>query len=347
MGTVPGADAAEAFASGCGPVAEPHQQHPHVLHEICHRCSVFQRPDGNRENRQKPPPLAGSFRLPEGHFRAGNESRRSGPAGDEGGDEADCCISNNPCQRSAVKMARPGGQKKSTLEGWIFLFDLRLVQLGRNLVPDGLDQLDQGNQDDDGGNHGIGLEPLIPVADGQVPQAAAPQGTGHGAGTDQADHRQGDAQHNGMHGFRQQHLPDDLERGGPHALGGFNDPGIHFQQGGFDDPGNERGAGNGQRHDGGGGANGRPHDDPGEGNDGHHQDDEGHGPEGVDNGAQGLVESRIFLDVAFSGNGQDHPQGDAEQGCNGRREGHHVEGLSQGLNQQMDHIRRHNRSPRL
>lgn len=228
-----------------------------------------------------------------------------------------------------------------------FLFDLRLIQFAGNLVPDALYHLHQGDQHDDGGDHGVSLEPLVSVADGQISQATASQGTGHGAGANQADHGQGDAQDNAVHGFGQQHFPDDLHGAGAHALGGFDDAGVHFQQGGFDDPGNERGAGNGQGHDGGGGPDGAAHDDTGQGDDGHHQDDEGDGPEGVYNGAQGFVQGRIFFDVALAGNGQDYAQGDAADCGDGGGKGHHVQGFAQGFHQQMDHIRRHNQSPRL
>ena len=48
------------------------------------------------------------------------------------------------------------------------LLHLCFVQFGADIVPDGLDELNQGNEDDDRCRHGICLETLISVTDSKV-----------------------------------------------------------------------------------------------------------------------------------------------------------------------------------
>ncbi len=58
--------------------------------------------------------------------------------------------------------------------------ELAVVVALCDAVAEGLHELNHDDEDDDGGEHDVGLEALVAVADGKVAEAAAADGTGHG-----------------------------------------------------------------------------------------------------------------------------------------------------------------------
>ena len=54
-------------------------------------------------------------------------------------------------------------------------------------IAEGLNSVDAYDQDDNSRQHDVRTEPLVAVTNGNVPQTAAADGTGHGGRTDKAD----------------------------------------------------------------------------------------------------------------------------------------------------------------
>lgn len=260
---------------------------------------------------------------PERVFRRGPEkSPRVSP--EQGGPPLAMPNQNFPNKNSPL-VPRTGTSGEFAYSG-----NLVFIEFPGNRVADGLDALDEDNQDDDRRDHDIGLETLVAVADGQVAQTTAAEGAGHGGRADEGNQGEGDAQENGVQRFRQHDLPDDLPGAGPHGLGHLDDAGIDFQHGRLNDTGHEGGARNGQGHDGRRRADGRTDDEAREGDDGHHEDNERNGPDGVDDGAEDVVDRRVRQNVVLPRDSQDDAQGNAEQAGDGDGHDDHVEGFPEG-----------------
>ena len=69
-----------------------------------------------------------------------------------------------------------------------------LVHAARQAVAEGLDQLHQDDQHHHHGEHHLGHEALVAVADAEVAEAAAADGPDHRREADQRHHRQGEAE---------------------------------------------------------------------------------------------------------------------------------------------------------
>lgn len=223
------------------------------------------------------------------------------------------------------------GKAGQEIEGAGFFGAGRLVQplidAPGQPVENQLDHLHQDNQEHHRHPHNGGDAPLMAVPDGDVAQAAGAHGAGDG-GIGQNRH-QGDGAPQDQRGLRlrQVHLPDDLEGGGAHGLGGLDHTGVYLVQRGLHHPGDEGGGGHHQRRDGALDADGGAHHHPGEGHNGHHQNDEGDGPADVDDPVQHPVDAPVGPDAVGLGQDQGHPQREADQigECGGDH--HHYQGI--------------------
>ena len=188
-----------------------------------------------------------------------------------------------------------------------------------------LDEVDDDDEDDDRRQHDVGTETLVAVADGDVPEAAATDGTGHGRCADEVDDEDRNVVDDRRQSFRQEDLADDLEGRGAHGFSSFEEAVIDVADRRFDEAAEEGNGDDGQ------GDAGRCRTDrcagneSGQGDDGHHEDDEGHGTDDVDDGAQNPVDEEVLKDVALAGRNQSDAQGNADDAGNDRGHGDHIE----------------------
>lgn len=105
-------------------------------------------------------------------------------------------------------------------------------------------------------------------------------------------------------GLGDEDFPDNLERGGAHGFGCFDEAEGDFTDRGFHHAGGVRDGSNGQRNDGCGGADGGACHQSCEGDDGYHEDNEGYGADQVDNESQRLVQQRAGKDAVLFRNNQ-------------------------------------------
>ena len=150
------------------------------------------------------------------------------------------------------------------------------------------------------------------VPHGDIAQTASTYGTGNGGVAQEGDDGDGGPQDQGGDCLRQVDLPDDLEPGGSHGLGGLHHAGVHLGQGGLHHAGDEGGGRDHQGHDGAQNPQFGAHDDLGKGHDGYHEDDEGQGTAHVDDPAQHPVEPFVGPDAMGLGDTQENPQGQAD-----------------------------------
>ena len=169
----------------------------------------------------------------------------------------------------------------------------------------------------------VGIEALMAVADGDLAEAGAADGGGHGRVAEDSDHRDHGPHDEGGLGLRQQHFRHDLEIVGAHGLGCLNDPGVDLLEGGFHHTRNVRGGRNHQHHDHSLVAKRRAHNEVCHRQHRHHQDDKGDGAEKVDDDAEHPVEPADGVNPFPVRDVEHHAQRQADHiGDGGGKNGH-------------------------
>ena len=107
---------------------------------------------------------------------------------------------------------------------------------GGKIIADGLYNLDENDENDDGEKHERKIQALIAVGECEVTYAAGTDGTGHSRGAEKPDRTRGDREDERAPCLWKQKMPDNFKIGRAHGLCSLDDAVTDLQQGILEEP---------------------------------------------------------------------------------------------------------------